>query len=131
MKKVQSRIDALLPTTINVISVPTRPEVPTMLVYAFSDREPGQWFLYDSDKERLATLGRTRPGINAAQMAPRDFVRIKARDGLEMPVWTTIPKDGKKGPRPTVVLVHGGPWARQTWRWDADAEFLASRGYAV
>ena len=131
MKKIQARIDALLPTTINVIDVPLRAEVPTMVVYAFSDREPGQYFLYDSAKAQLAPFGRTRPGIQAAGMAPRDLVRIKARDGLEMPVWTTVPKDGKPGPRPAVVLVHGGPWAHETWHWNAEAEFLASRGYAV
>jgi dipeptidyl aminopeptidase/acylaminoacyl peptidase len=131
MKKVQARIDALLPATINVIDVPLRAEVPTMVVRAFSDREPGQYFLYDSAKAQLAAIGRTRPGIQAALMAPRDLVRIKARDGLEMPVWTTIPKDGKKGPRPAVVLVHGGPWSHDIWRWNAEAQFLASRGYAV
>jgi dipeptidyl aminopeptidase/acylaminoacyl peptidase len=65
-------------------------------------------------------------------MAHRDFVRFKARDGLEIPAWVTVPKDGKKGPHPMVVLVHGGPWVRGgDWRWDADSQFLASRGYVV
>jgi dipeptidyl aminopeptidase/acylaminoacyl peptidase len=131
MKKIQARIDALLPATINVIDVPLRAEVPTMVVHAFSDREPGQYFLYDSAKSQLAPIGHSRPGIPAARMAPRDLVRIKARDGLEMPVWTTIPTDGKSGARPAVVLVHGGPWWRETWEWIAEGQFLASRGYVV
>jgi dipeptidyl aminopeptidase/acylaminoacyl peptidase len=65
-------------------------------------------------------------------MGRRDFVRYKARDGLEIPAWVTVPKDGNKGPHPMVVLVHGGPWVRGGyWTWNPEAEFLASRGYVV
>jgi dipeptidyl aminopeptidase/acylaminoacyl peptidase len=66
-------------------------------------------------------------------MAGVDVVRIKARDGMEIPVWITRPQEVKPGhPAPAVVLVHGGPWVRQGhWRWDPMAQFLASRGYLV
>jgi dipeptidyl aminopeptidase/acylaminoacyl peptidase len=69
-------------------------------------------------------------------MAPVDFERFRARDGLEIPVWVTRPvgTDGRPlpGPLPTVVLVHGGPWVRGShWAWHAEAQFLASRGYLV
>ena len=64
-------------------------------------------------------------------MATLDLHRIKARDGLDLPVWVTTPH-GAVTRRPAVVLVHGGPWVRGThWRWNADAQFLASRGYVV
>jgi dipeptidyl aminopeptidase/acylaminoacyl peptidase len=47
-------------------------------------------------------------------------------------VWLTTPVGKAAGPRPAVVLVHGGPWLRGTdWQWDSDAQFLASRGYVV
>ena len=63
-------------------------------------------------------------------MATRDFVRFQARDGLEIPLHVTRPAG--KGPWPTVVLVHGGPNVRGgDWAWDADSQFLASRGYLV
>jgi dipeptidyl aminopeptidase/acylaminoacyl peptidase len=63
-------------------------------------------------------------------MADTDFFHIKARDGLEFPVYVTKPHG--KGPWPTVVLVHGGPWLRGWhWRWDPESQFLASRGYLV
>src|SRR5207237_848903 len=81
---------------------------------------------------KLVSIGRRRPAVDQTRMARRDFVHYKARDGLEIPAWVTVPKDGAKGPRPMVVLVHGGPWVRGgTWRWDPVTQFLASRGYAV
>jgi dipeptidyl aminopeptidase/acylaminoacyl peptidase len=58
--------------------------------------------------------------------------RMKARDGLEFPVWITKPRGPSAGPRPAVVLVHGGPWVRGVhWQWNAEAQFLASRGDVV
>jgi dipeptidyl aminopeptidase/acylaminoacyl peptidase len=132
MKKAQAKVDALLPSTVNRISVPVRAEVPFVLVSAYSDTDPGQYFVYDLEKEKLVPLGSARPDIDPARMARRDFVRYKARDGLEIPAWVTRPKDGGQGPRPMVVLVHGGPYVRGGyWGWNADAEFLASRGYVV
>ena len=65
-------------------------------------------------------------------MATLDLHRIKARDGLDLPVWVTTPRGKPERRRAAVVLVHGGPWVRGThWRWSADAQFLASRGYVV
>jgi dipeptidyl aminopeptidase/acylaminoacyl peptidase len=132
MKKAQAKIDALLPGTVNRISVPLRAEVPLVLVTAFSESDPGQFLLYNLETEKLVQLGRERPGIDPAAMGRRDFVRLKARDGLDLPVWVTTPRDGKKGPRGMVVLVHGGPWRRGgAWQWYAESQFLASRGYVV
>ncbi len=63
-------------------------------------------------------------------MATRDFVHIKARDGHAFAVHVTRPAG--KGPWPAVVLVHGGPFMRGgSWHWDAESQFLASRGYIV
>jgi dipeptidyl aminopeptidase/acylaminoacyl peptidase len=64
-------------------------------------------------------------------MGLQEAVRYKARDGLEIPAWLTLPHGLRKN-LPLVVLVHGGPYVRGgEWGWKADAQFLASRGYAV
>jgi dipeptidyl aminopeptidase/acylaminoacyl peptidase len=132
MKKVQASVDALLPATVNRISVPVRAEVPLVLVTAFSDADPGQYFVYNTQTQKLVPIGSRRPDVDPRRMARLDFVRYKARDGMEIPAWITVPKDGRKGPRPMVVLVHGGPWVRGgNWGWDGEAQFLASRGYVV
>jgi dipeptidyl aminopeptidase/acylaminoacyl peptidase len=114
------------------VSAPQHNETPYVLVFAYSDAEPGQYLLYDTKADKLTAIGRMRPWIEPARMARRDFVHYKARDGMDIPAWVTTPKDGKKGPHPMVVLVHGGPWVRGgTWDWDRDSQFLASRGYVV
>ncbi|WP_229487962.1 alpha/beta hydrolase family protein [Pseudoduganella lutea] len=65
-------------------------------------------------------------------MGQRDFYRYRAGDGLQVPVYVTLPPGKPKGPLPTVVLVHGGPYVHGTsWEWEREAQFLASRGYVV
>jgi len=132
MKKLQERIDALMPATVNRIEVPLRAEAPFVLVAAYSDTDPGQFFLYNTKTEKLIQLGHYKKDIDPKQMGREDMVRIKARDGLEIPVYITTPKASRGKPYPAVVLVHGGPWVRGAWwGWDPQAQFLASRGYVV
>jgi dipeptidyl aminopeptidase/acylaminoacyl peptidase len=65
-------------------------------------------------------------------MGPRELYYYPARDGLRIPVWVTLPPGGAQKNLPAVMLVHGGPYVRGgSWQWNPEAEFLASRGYAV
>jgi dipeptidyl aminopeptidase/acylaminoacyl peptidase len=106
-------------------------------VRSFADVQPSLYRLFNRDTGRLVRLGAERPDVQPERMALTDFVRVKARDGLEIPCLLTLPRTAAGAPRdeprwPLVVLVHGGPWVRgSAWRWDAEAQFLASRGYAV
>jgi dipeptidyl aminopeptidase/acylaminoacyl peptidase len=130
-KEIQKKIDALLPGTINLISVRSEGESDTVLVSSFSDVDPGTLLLFNAKTEKVTVLGSTRPWINTRQMAFQDFVKFKARDGLTIPAYLTLPKGKKKG-LPMVVMVHGGPNVRgEQWGWNPETQFLASRGYAV
>lgn len=131
MKTAQANVDKLLPGAINLLTPPALPETPWILVSSHSDRQPRAYSLYNSKTHELKTIGAGRPGINAAEMGRQDFVHFKARDGMSIPAWLTLPaKGGSK--LPLVVMVHGGPYVRgDEWGWDADTQFLASRGYAV
>ncbi|MDP9109319.1 MAG: prolyl oligopeptidase family serine peptidase [Pseudomonadota bacterium] len=132
MKKIQQVIDEKLPSTVNQIALADAAETPYMLVHAYSDTQPGMFILFNSQTQDLTVLGRAQPAIDPTAMASKDMVRYKARDGLEIPAWLTLPKGGPKKDLPMVVLVHGGPYVRGGhWRWDGEAQFLASRGYAV
>jgi acetyl esterase/lipase len=132
MRALQAEVDKLLPGTTNRIDCERCSSVPTVLVSASSDRQPPVYYLYRRDTKQMQVLGSSRPWIKAAQMGMRDMYRFKARDGLEIPVLVTQPPGKSAGPRPAVVLVHGGPWVRGAhWEWDEDAQFLASRGYVV
>jgi acetyl esterase/lipase len=132
MKAAQSKIDQMLPSTNNRISCSSCLSQKFWLVVARSDQQPPTFLLYDTTKEALVRVGASYPDIHAAQMGRRDFYRFKARDGLDIPVYVTTPPGPKTGPRPTVVLVHGGPWVRGGhWEWNGAAQFLATRGYVV
>ncbi|NGZ86811.1 S9 family peptidase [Duganella aceris] len=131
MKAMQERIDELLPNTINLLTPPLRPEAPWVLVHAYSDLFPMRTMLYNSATKKLTVVGGSHPNIQAPQMAHQKLVHYKARDGLEIPAWLTVPQGAGKN-LPMVVLVHGGPYVRgKSWGWDAQVQFLASRGYAV
>ncbi|WP_156392184.1 MULTISPECIES: prolyl oligopeptidase family serine peptidase [unclassified Roseateles] len=136
MKAFQERTDSLFAGRINRIDC-RRCGAPDMvaLVRSYSDRDPGRLYLFQGkppEGEKSWRLFRAvREDIKPDQMATMELQRIKARDGLDLPVWVTRHPDAK-GPLPAVVLVHGGPWVRGSeWRWDAEAQFLASRGYVV
>ena len=130
MKALQAKVDARLPGLVNQIDPADCGCAERVLVISHSDRQPDIFSLYDRKTDTLVSFGSARSKINPRQMADTDFVRIKARDGHDLPVYVTKPHG--KGPWPTVVLVHGGPSLRGwLWEWDAESQFLASRGYLV
>ncbi len=132
-KALQEQIDEALPGRVNRISCRRcASDDAVTLVRSYSDQHPGELLLHRKGQapawQRIKTL---QPGIEPSQMARVDLHRIKARDGLELPVWLTVPEGAAKA-RPAVVLVHGGPWARGGyWHWQGLQQFLASRGYLV
>jgi dipeptidyl aminopeptidase/acylaminoacyl peptidase len=93
---------------------------------------PPAYFVYTPADNHIVGLGSSLPGIDPKQMGKRDFFRFVARDGMQIPVYVTMPAAKASGPRPAIVLVHGGPYVRGgSWEWDEEAQFLASRGYVV
>jgi len=102
-----------------------------MIVAAYSDRTPGTRYLYDAKTDKLTKLGEIAPWLPEAGMATMKAIQYKARDGLVINGYITLPKD-KEGKRlPVIVNPHGGPWARDVWGWNPEVQMLANRGYAV
>jgi dienelactone hydrolase len=133
MKAIQDKVDALLPASTNRIHCGSDcRKPPAVVVVASSDRMPPAYFVYTPADNKIIGLGSSLPGIDPKQMGKRDFVRFAARDGLQIPMYVTLPAAKASGPRPAIVLVHGGPYVRGgSWEWDEEAQFLASRGYVV
>jgi dipeptidyl aminopeptidase/acylaminoacyl peptidase len=131
LKAIQEQIDKALPNTNNRVDCGACTDPARVLVTAYSDRVPAMYFIYHVGPGKFEQVASARPWIKPEEMANRGFERVKARDGLEFPVHVTRPGTAK-GTAPTIVLVHGGPWVRGgEWKWDAESQFLASRGYAV
>ena len=95
-------------------------------------------YLYDRDTGAVSKLFDQRPALAGAPLAPMKALEIKSRDGLTLVSYLTLPKgadtdgDGRPDkPLPLVLNVHGGPWARDAYGFDAEHQWLANRGYAV
>nr|GEU28081.1 hypothetical protein [Tanacetum cinerariifolium] len=103
-----------------------------MIMSVRSDRDPGVYYLYDRATHRADELFVTMEGIDPEQMAHRRPISFKARDGLELDGFLTLPTTKSARKPPLILLPHGGPHGvYDDWHFDTDAQFLASRGYAV
>ena len=101
------------------------------LIWVGHDREPGTYFVFDQKAGTLELFKRTR-NLDPAQLSPRRPVQYTARDGLVIHGYLTLPRGSTGKNLPFVMHPHGGPFGvRDSWVYDADAQFLASRGYAV
>lgn len=132
MKRIQAEVDAGLPGRLNLLSCRPCDGPRVVLVSSYSDRSAGDHLIYRPQQKKWQLIGSSRPDIDEKRMSPLSFHRTRARDGLDLPLWVTRPIGATEKPQPAVVMVHGGPNVRGTyWGWDADAQFLASRGYVV
>ncbi|ORA04977.1 S9 family peptidase [Mycolicibacterium bacteremicum] len=95
------------------------------------DREPGVTYLYDRRTDESRLLFRPYPNLDPAALAPMTPVHFTARDGLDVHGYLTLPVGVEPKDLPMVLLVHGGPWARDVWSYQPDVQLLANRGYAV
>lgn len=101
------------------------------IIYANADTDPGSTYLYDRTTKKLTLQYQSREKLNRAYLAPMKAVRYKSSDGMEIPAYLTLPKGVEAKNLPAVIVPHGGPWARDSWGYNAFAQFLANRGYAV
>ena len=102
------------------------------------DDAPTSYVLYDRASKAVTPLFSSRPELADAPLVPMHPVVIPARDGLELVSYLTLPEgaddDGDGRPEvavPMVLLVHGGPWARDRFGYHPHHQLLANRGYAV
>lgn len=101
------------------------------IVFVYSDTDPGQYFLYDAKTQKVEFMFANRPDIKPEQMAAMKPVTFKARDGLTIHGYLTLPKGGDKG-LPLIIHPHGGPFGiRDEWGFDPEVQYLAYHGYAV
>jgi len=101
------------------------------LVSFSSDLDPGVYWSYDREGQGATHLFDTRPELKDYTLAPMQPAAIRASDGLDLPAYLTLPPSGEQKGLPLVLNVHGGPWARDEWGYDPEAQWLANRGYAV
>jgi len=101
------------------------------LVATVHDDGPVHYYLYRRDTNRVDYLFNHQPTLAKHTLASVEPITVPARDGLTLHGYATAPLGVPRELLPTVLLVHGGPWHRDTWGFDAQAQWLANRGYLV
>jgi dipeptidyl aminopeptidase/acylaminoacyl peptidase len=101
------------------------------ILHAGNDRSRGAYYVYDSKSHDLKKLADLSPWIDASKTSEMKPVEYTSRDGLIIHGYLTLPHGKEMTNLPVVVNPHGGPWARDSWGFNPEVQFLASRGYAV
>ena len=131
-----AEITAAIPGSLQFLS--STSDGRQLVVYADDPINPGAYYLYDRDNKSANKLFDTRPELAEVGLVPMYPLEIASRDGLTLVSYLTLPPgsdpDGDGVPDqalPTVLVVHGGPWARDQYGYHSFHQWLANRGYAV
>ena len=105
------------------------------IVTSHSPQQPATYHLLDRDRQTLTELFTARPDLKPYRLAPMHTIEGRSRDGLRLVCYLTLPADINADrppqPLPMVLVVHGGPWGRDSFGYRRDHQWLADRGYAV
>ena len=102
------------------------------LVAIGSDQQGPQYWLWDRESDEIRLLFAVQPRLDAYDLMPMESLDLKARDGRRLPGYLTRTSAAEgSGLQPLVLLVHGGPQARDFWGYNPMHQLLANRGYHV
>jgi dipeptidyl aminopeptidase/acylaminoacyl peptidase len=130
MERVFARLDAKLPGMEINLQNSTKAE-DKFIIAASNDRTPGARYIYDAKADTLSKLGDINPKIPEAAMSSVKPIQYQSRDGLTINGYLTLPYGREPKNLACIVHPHGGPWARDSWGYNPDVQFLANRGYCV
>ncbi|PSL04246.1 dipeptidyl aminopeptidase/acylaminoacyl peptidase [Haloactinopolyspora alba] len=101
----------------------------TWMVHDMLSDGPVRFYRFDRDSRTLTYLFSHRPELEEYELAPMEPFSFTARDGLTVHGYLTFPREADRSALPAVLNVHGGPWARDTWGYNPEAQWFANRGY--
>lgn len=127
---LRQSVDKALPKTDNYF-VSMSPDRKYLVILAQSDVESGLYYLWNRNAKSLKMISALYRDLHPTLMSPMQHIQYKARDGLEISGFLTVPKGVEPQDLPLVVIPHGGPFARDGWGFDFLVQMMASRGFAV
>jgi dipeptidyl aminopeptidase/acylaminoacyl peptidase len=129
---VQADFDALGKVRDGDLNIISRDLADTKWIIAYDlDNAPVSFYVYDRATKKADFLFTNRPKLEKFKLAKMTPVSFQSRDGLTIHAYLTLPAGKEPKNLPLVVNVHGGPWGRDTWGLDNEAQWMANRGYAV
>lgn len=128
-RALREHIDALFPgKRVGVADMDKAEE--HLLLFVGSDRTRGAYWFYDKTTGEVKHMAEIAPWITEDDTVAMEPVKYTTSDGFEIEGYLSRPK-GVEGPLPVIVNPHGGPWARDSWGYNSEVQFLCSRGYSV
>ena len=101
----------------------------TWLAAFTKDNGPVSYYAFDRTTQKGTFLFDHMPALNEYTLAPMEPISFTSRDGLTIHGYITYPPGKGRANLPVVLNVHGGPWARDTWGYNPEAQWLTNRGY--
>ncbi|WP_404335451.1 alpha/beta hydrolase family protein [Sphingomonas sp. MMS12-HWE2-04] len=124
----QRVIDAAIPGRVNRILSSSADER-RLLIWSGAATDPGAFYLYSDGRASL--LAPINAALAGAHLSEMTAIRYRARDGLMLSGYLTLPVGRDPRKLPLIVMPHGGPFARDDWGYDPWVQYLAGKGYAV
>lgn len=110
--------------------ITNRDDADKIWLIAFTqDDGPVTYYAYDRETKKGTFLFSHMPALEDYTLAPMEPVSFQSRDGLTIHGYMTFPAGKPRTNLPMVLYVHGGPWARDAWGYEYNAQWLANRGY--
>jgi len=131
-KSLQADFDAIRKVRDGDFAIASRDlDEKTWLVTYIEDDAPVYYYAYDRATKKATLLFSNRPKLELYKLAEMKPISFTARDGITIHGYLTVPVGVESKGLPMVLNVHGGPWGRDVWGFDPEAQWLANRGYAV
>jgi dipeptidyl aminopeptidase/acylaminoacyl peptidase len=103
-----------------------------IMVWSGDSNDPGRYYIFEPAQGKMTRYFVPFAGLKPADLPKTRYVTYKARDGLEIPAYLTLPKGRPAKGLPLVILPHGGPYGvRDDLNFNTEVQFLVNRGYAV
>ncbi|MFC2093281.1 prolyl oligopeptidase family serine peptidase [Bacteroidota bacterium] len=131
VEALYKRLEKELGTDLEIVITGMNKNEDKFLVRTYSDRSLGAYYFYDLNSDNLTKLADVSPWLNEDDMVEMKPISYKSRDGLTINGYLTLPKGKEPKNLPVVINPHGGPWARDSWGFNPEVQFLANRGFAV
>ncbi len=125
------RLSELIKEDAEIYIVAKNKEENIFIVRTISDISLGNYYLYNEQKDIVKHLANVSPWLRSEELCEMQPIQYKSSDGLTIHGYLTLPKNKKAENLPVIVNPHGGPWVRDTWRFNPEVQFLANRGFAV
>ncbi|HEY4385678.1 MAG TPA: S9 family peptidase [Ktedonobacteraceae bacterium] len=128
---IQEDFDRLRDIHPGDFSVTSRDDADETWIVAFIvDNGPVLYYAYHRKEQRAEFLFNNQPKLGQYTLATMEPISFQARDGLTVHAYLTRPTGTQASKLPLVLDVHGGPWARDKWGYNPEAQWFANRGYA-